>query len=29
MVEVESMKDVVAEIGDAKKDLFMEAMRMK
>jgi hypothetical protein len=29
MVEVESMKDVVTEVGDAKKDLFMEAMRMK
>jgi hypothetical protein len=29
MVEVESMKDVVAEVGDAKKDVFMEAMRMK
>ncbi len=27
--EVESMKDVVAAIGDARKDVFMEAMRMK
>jgi hypothetical protein len=29
IVEVESMKEIVAEIGDARKDLFMEAMRMK
>jgi len=27
--EMEAMKDVVAAIGDQRKDLFMEAMRMK
>ncbi|TKA30456.1 hypothetical protein B0A50_02683 [Salinomyces thailandicus] len=27
--EVEAMKDVVAEIGEARKEVFMEAMRMK
>ncbi|KAK3068244.1 hypothetical protein LTR53_014355 [Teratosphaeriaceae sp. CCFEE 6253] len=29
VIEVEAMKEVVAEIGGARKDLFMEAMRMK
>lgn len=29
VVEVEAMKDIVAEIGDERKDEFMEAMRMK
>ena len=27
--EVEAMKEVVAEVGDARKEVFMEAMRMK
>ncbi|KAI6830736.1 hypothetical protein KC340_g14563 [Hortaea werneckii] len=27
--EVEAMKDVVAEVGEVRKDVFMEAMRMK
>ncbi|KAK3052745.1 hypothetical protein LTR09_006228 [Extremus antarcticus] len=27
--EVDSMKEVVAEVGEVKKELFMEAMRMK
>jgi hypothetical protein len=27
--EVESMKEIVAEVGEAKKDAFLEAMRMK
>ena len=27
--EVEAMKEVVAEVGDANKEQFMEAMRMK
>ncbi|USW55882.1 hypothetical protein Slin15195_G092010 [Septoria linicola] len=29
VIEVEAMKDIVADIGDARKDEFMEAMRMK
>ncbi|KAK5687770.1 hypothetical protein LTS10_001910 [Elasticomyces elasticus] len=29
VVEVEAMKEIVAEVGEARKDLFMEAMRMK
>lgn len=29
VAEVETMKDIVREIGDNKKDVFMEAMRMK
>ncbi|KAK4614045.1 hypothetical protein CLAFUW4_09346 [Fulvia fulva] len=29
VVEVEAMKDLVAEVGEAKKEVFLEAMRMK
>ncbi|KAK3634554.1 hypothetical protein LTR56_010998 [Elasticomyces elasticus] len=29
VIEVEAMKEIVAEVGEARKDLFMEAMRMK
>lgn len=29
VLEVESMKEVVAELGEDKKDVFMQAMRMK
>lgn len=29
VVEVETMKEVVAEVGDDRKEMFMEAMRMK
>lgn len=29
VVEVEAMKDIVADIGDERKEEFMEAMRMK
>ncbi|KAK0895534.1 hypothetical protein LTR91_012770 [Friedmanniomyces endolithicus] len=29
VIEVETMKEVVAEVGEARKDVFLEAMRMK
>ncbi|KAK0938944.1 hypothetical protein LTR29_009434 [Friedmanniomyces endolithicus] len=29
IIEVETMKEVVAEVGEARKDVFLEAMRMK
>ncbi|KAK3657634.1 hypothetical protein LTR56_002409 [Elasticomyces elasticus] len=29
VIEVEAMKEIVVEVGEARKDLFMEAMRMK
>ncbi|KAK1072492.1 hypothetical protein LTR74_002528 [Friedmanniomyces endolithicus] len=29
VIEVEAMKDVVAEVGEARRDVFLEAMRMK
>jgi len=28
-VEMESMKDVVRDVGEGNKDAFLEAMRMK
>ncbi|EME42353.1 hypothetical protein DOTSEDRAFT_64185 [Dothistroma septosporum NZE10] len=29
VIEVEAMKDVVAEVGEARKEVFLEAMKMK